>query len=211
MNRSVRSRYRISSATEIILIPCPSQNSTSCGTRAMLPSSFITSQMTPDGCNPAIRARSTEASVCPARTSTPPSRDRSGNTCPGRARSSACVAGSIATWMVFARSYADTPVVTPSRPSIVSVNAVPNRDVLLADISGSRSSSHRSGVSVRQISPRPCVTMKLMISGVIFSAATVKSPSFSRSSSSTTTSMRPARISSIASGMEANGIMYLLL
>src|SRR6476619_616662 len=46
--------------------------------------------------------------------------------------------------------------------------------------------------------------MKLMASGVTNWAATVRSPSFSRSSSSTTTSMRPARISSIASAMVAN-------
>ena len=50
--------------------------------------------------------------------------------------------------------------------------------------------------------------MKLIISGVIFSAATVRSPSFSRSSSSTTTSILPARKSSSASGMEAKA-MYL--
>ena len=47
-----------------------------------------------------MRARSTAASVCPARTSTPPERARSGNTCPGRARSRGVVAGSIATWIV---------------------------------------------------------------------------------------------------------------
>src|ERR1700759_3236242 len=47
--------------------------------------------------------------------------------------------------------------------------------------------------------------MKLMISGVIFSAATVRSPSFSRSSSSTTMIMRPSRNASMASAMGANG------
>src|SRR5579883_772037 len=45
------------------------------------------SQMTPPGRKPASRARSTTASVWPARTNTPPSRARSGNTCPERARS----------------------------------------------------------------------------------------------------------------------------
>src|SRR5258708_28798436 len=49
--------------------------------------------------------------------------------------------------------------------------------------------------------------MKLMISGVTFSAAIVRSPSFSRSSSSTTTTIFPSRMSSIASGMLVNGIM----
>ena len=105
--------------------------------------------------------------------------------------------------IVRVRSAAEIPVVTPSRASIDSQNAVPKFEVLCGDISGSRRSSQRSGVSVRQIRPRPCVAMKLMISGVTFSAAMVRSPSFSRSSSSTTTSMRPARISSMASGMDA--------
>jgi hypothetical protein len=43
--------------------------------------------------------------------------------------------------------------------------------------------------------------MKLIASGVTFSAAIVRSPSFSRSSSSTTTTIFPARKSSIACGM----------
>src|ERR671935_108952 len=53
----------------------------------MVPSSFITSQMTPAGIRPASRARSTAASVCPVRSSTPPARALSGNTCPGWTRS----------------------------------------------------------------------------------------------------------------------------
>src|SRR3954465_15112961 len=47
--------------------------------------------------------------------------------------------------------------------------------------------------------------MKLMASGVTRSAASVRSPSFSRSSSSTTTTIRPARISSRAPGTSVNG------
>src|SRR5687767_3939714 len=47
--------------------------------------------------------------------------------------------------------------------------------------------------------------MKLMASGVILSAAIVRSPSFSRSSSSTTITIFPARIAPTASSMEANG------
>src|SRR5262245_15397514 len=46
--------------------------------------------------------------------------------------------------------------------------------------------------------PRPCVAMKLMASAVTRSAAMVRSPSFSRSSSSTTITIRPARICSMA-------------
>ena len=96
------------------------------------------------------------------------------------------------------------PVVTPSRASIETVNGVWNGDSFLAAIRSSPSSSQRSGVSDRQISPRPCVAMKLIASGVTNCAAIVRSPSFSRSSSSHTTTMRPARISSIASSIGAN-------
>jgi hypothetical protein len=46
--------------------------------------------------------------------------------------------------------------------------------------------------------------MKLIAAGVIFSAAMVRSPSFSRSSSSTTMIMRPSRTASIASSIGAN-------
>src|SRR5205814_8270964 len=46
---------------------------------------------------------------------------------------------------------------------------------------------------------------KLLASGVTCSAARVRSPSFSRSSSSTTTTMRPARISETAPGTSVNG------
>ncbi len=59
------------------------------------------------------------------------------------------------------------PVVTPSTASIDSQNAVPNRDVFIGEISGRCSASQRSGASARQISPRPCVAMKLIASGVI--------------------------------------------
>src|SRR5262249_18526174 len=48
--------------------------------------------------------------------------------------------------------------------------------------------------------------MKLIISGVTFSAAQARSPSFSRSSSSTMTMSRPERNSSMASLIVASGI-----
>ncbi len=95
-------------------------------TRAIVPSSFMISQITPAGASPAIRARSTDASVCPARTRTPPLRARSGKTCPwprqvvgGRPRDS------IATRMVCARSAAEIPVVTPWRASTLGVKRRP--------------------------------------------------------------------------------------
>src|SRR6267378_119964 len=66
------------SATVSIFRLCSLQNSTSCGTRDMVPSSLMISQMTLAGVRPAIRARSTDASVWPARTSTPPLRAPNG-------------------------------------------------------------------------------------------------------------------------------------
>jgi hypothetical protein len=42
---------------------CRFANLVSSGTRAMVPSSFMISQITPAGYNPAMRARSTAASV----------------------------------------------------------------------------------------------------------------------------------------------------
>jgi|GEM_PF-6491873 len=66
------------------------------------------------------------------------------------------------------------------------------------------SSAQRSSVSGAQTSPRPWVTMKLMTSGVALRAAVTKSPSFSRSSSSTTMTTFPAFIAAIASSIVFN-------
>ena len=96
------------------------------GTRAIVPSSFMISHTTPAGIRPASRARSTAASVWPARCSTPPGFARSGKTWPGCTRSCGTELGSIATWIVRARSCAEIPVETPSRASIETVNAVPS-------------------------------------------------------------------------------------
>src|SRR5580704_6287109 len=112
--------------------------------------------------------------------------------------------------MVRARSYAEMPVVTPTRASIASQNAVPYCDVFSALMGPRRRWSSRSSVMVRQTRPRPNLAMKLMASGVTFSAARVMSPSFSRSSSSTTTIMRPARISSIAVGTSAKAWLVMI-
>ena len=63
--------------------------------------------------------------------------------------------GSIATWIVRARSDAEMPVVTPSRASIETVNGVSKGDSFLAAMRSRPSSSQRSGVSDRQIEPAP--------------------------------------------------------
>ena len=131
-------------------------------------------------------------------------RARNGKTCPGRTRSSGRVAGSIAARTVAARSAAEIPVVTLPFASIDTVKAVPYVDVFRSTINGSRNASQRSSVSARQINPRPCVAMKLIACGVTISAAMARSPSFSRSSSSTMITNRPARSSANASSIEAN-------
>jgi hypothetical protein len=90
------------------------------------------------------------------------------------------------------------PVLMPSRASMASAIGVPNCAVMALVIIGMPSSSSRAPSVGKQSSPRPCTTMKFTASGVTFSAAIRKSPSFSRSSSSTTMSMPPLRIISIA-------------
>ena len=72
--------------------------------RAIVPSSFMISQMTPAGFNPAIRARSTAASVWPRRASTPPSTARKVCSRPGRIKSAGRVLSPIATCIVRDRS-----------------------------------------------------------------------------------------------------------
>ncbi len=153
------------SATLSIARPCRRANRWSSGRRDIVPSGFITSQMTPAGKRPASRARSTEPSVWPVRTSTPPSRARSGKTWPGRTRSPGLALGATAAWMVRARSAAEMPVVTPRAASMETVNAVPNGEVLSWTIKGSASWRMRSSVSDRQMRPRPCMAMKLMAVG----------------------------------------------
>ena len=90
---SVRRRYATRSATVTIERPWRAQYPTRSGTRAMLPSSFMISQITPAGWRPASRARSTDASVWPVRSSTPNGRARSGKTWPGWTRSPGSVSG----------------------------------------------------------------------------------------------------------------------
>ena len=111
--------------------------------------------LTPAGVSPAIRARSTDASVWPARASTPPSLAWRGRMCPGLARSDGLVLGSMAARMVAARSKAEMPVVIPSTASIVTVKAVWKRAVFSWTMSGSWSCWRRSRVRGRQMSPRP--------------------------------------------------------
>jgi len=93
------------------------------------------------------------------------------------------------------------PVVTPSRASIDTVKAVSCRVPLFRLISGRPSWSTLSFVIARQIRPRPYRAMKLTASGVAICAGMIRSPSFSRSSSSTRMNIRPLRASSMISSI----------
>ena len=179
-------------STLIIGMSCRLPNRVSSRSRAMVPSAFMISQITAPGSNPDSRHRSTLASVCPARTSTPPSRARSGNIWPGETRSADVLSGSISTCTVRARSPAEIPVLTPERASTDTVNAVPSGAVLRLTIMGKLNRSTRWLESAVQISPRPYLAMKLMSSGVVNCAGRQRSPSFSRSSSSVMITQRPA-------------------
>src|SRR5579875_242918 len=99
------------------------------------------------------------------------------------------------------------PVVTPSRASIETVNAVSCSDWLRRVIGLRPSCSQRSALSARQIRPRASLAMKLTDSGVTNCAAITRSPSFSRSSPSHTITVRPARMSATASSIVSNGLL----
>src|SRR5471030_607140 len=184
-----------------ILISCSAANVSSSVRRAMVPSSYITSQITPLGSKPAMRARSQAASVWPARARVPPGWAISGKMWPGLTMSSALASLAAAACTVRARSAAEMPVVTPVVASIDTVNLVPKPEPLRGAINGSFSSSQRSRLIGMQIRPRACLAMKLMCSGLQHSAAMIRSPSFSRSSSSMRMTILPWRISSTSSSM----------
>src|SRR5208282_1152030 len=107
--------------------------------------------------------------------------------------------------IVVDRSCAEIPDPDARRAVIAVVNAVPNGAWLSPIIMLSPSLSIRSADIGRQMSPRPNLAMKLTASGVAFSAAMHKSPSFSRCSSSIRMIMWPRRVSSSASSIEMNG------
>ncbi len=127
----------------------------------------------------------------PERMSTPPSRAISGNTWPGRTKSAAPLLPLASARTVLVRSSAEMPVVSPWRTSTETVNAVPSGALLNATI-GSRCSRRASaGASGAQTMPEVWRMMNAIFSGVHRLAATNRSPSFSRSSSSATMTISP--------------------
>ncbi|CUX41436.1 hypothetical protein AGR6A_Cc60299 [Agrobacterium sp. NCPPB 925] len=83
------------------------------------------------------------------------------------------------------------------------------RDSVLRDtISGMSSASRRSPGMATHTSPRAWFIMKAICCGVMLSEAAMISPSFSRSSSSTTITISPREMASIASSILAMVIFY---
>ena len=123
---------------------------------------FIISQITPPGPHPASFAISTEASVWPALSRTPPSLEIRGKICPGVDISFAVTFFLIAVLIVWALSFADIPVVTPFLASIEIVNAVCNREEFLLGIRDKLSALALFLSIAKQIKPRPWVAIKLI-------------------------------------------------
>ena len=87
----------------------------------MLPSSATISAIAATGRRPARRMSSTEASVWPPRSRTPPSTARSGRMWPGRLTLLGSESGSASTLRVCARSVALMPVERLSAASTLTV------------------------------------------------------------------------------------------
>ena len=103
--------------------------------------------------------------------------------------------------MVRARSVALTPVVMPVRASALSVKAVLLGSVLCSVIMGMPRRSSSWAVMGAQMMPVECRIAKASCSVVAVAAGKMRSPSFSRLSSSTTMTIRPSRRAVRASSM----------
>ena len=122
----------------------------------------MTSQITALGFKLANLEISTDASVCPALSNTPPILETSGNTWPGETKSLFFDFSLIAVLIVLALSNAEMPVVTPLLDSIETVNAVCILELLVDDISGKPNFLTFFLVSAKHIKPLPCVAIKLI-------------------------------------------------
>ena len=169
---------------------------------AIVPSSFITSHITALGFNFANLEISTDASVCPALSRTPPFFATKGKTWPGETISFLLDEGLMATFIVFDLSCADIPVEIPFFDSIETVKAVCVLDLFINDIKGKFSFLTLLDVKAKQIKPLPCFAIKLIFLGLIFDAGTTKSPSFSLSLLSTKINIFPLLASLIISTID---------
>src|SRR5215469_1722061 len=125
--------------------------------------------------------------------------------CPGRAKSAGAEVGLASARMVAARSTEDTPVVVPARRSTDTVNAVRCDSLLTGTICGRSSRASAASSIGTQMMPLVWRIMNATASAVACSAAMMRSPSFSRSSSSMTITIRPARSSASISPTELSG------
>ena len=181
------------------LILCLSAKASIWGPTITVPSSLASSQMTATGGRPASLQRSTAASVWPERMSTPPSLAISGKIWPGRTKSLAPMLRLASARTVFVRCSAEMPVVSPWRTSADTVKAVPSGASLVATIGARFNRRASSPVSGTQTMPQQLRMMKAIFSVVQSEAATIRSPSFSRSSSSVTATISPRAKASMAS------------
>ena len=106
---------------------------------------------------------------------------------------------------VAARPFEVMPGSFSAEASIDTVKLVSCCERLSRTISGRSSWRARSTVIGMQIRPQACEAKKVMCSGVTASAAMMRSPSFSRSSSSMRMTIRPCRMSSMMSRTSAIG------
>ena len=168
---SVCRLYSIICAIVIIFNLCLPANFLRLCNLAIVPSSFIISQITPAGYNPDNLAISTLASVCPALTKTPPSLYFNGKICPGLIKSSGFDFGLIIFLIVKALSYAEMPVVIPFLASTDTVNAASLISSPFLIIGPIFKSFNRFPSTATQIRPLPYFAIKFIFDGVIFSAA----------------------------------------
>ena len=99
---------------------------------------------------------------------------------------------------VLQRCSAEMPVVRPCFTSTVTVKAVPSGASFGGDHRREVEAARLRAVTGAQTMPQVLRTMKAIFSGVQWIAATTRSPSFSRSSSSVTTTISPRAKASMA-------------
>ena len=99
----------------------------------------------------------------------------------------------------------------PYRASTVIVKAVRWDSALSATMSGSWSACSRAAGSAAQMTPLVWRTMKATAWGVTLAAEITRSPSFSRPGSSTTTTISPRAIASMACSILLTSSFLLML
>ena len=168
------------------------------------------SQITPEDPHLESLDTSTEASVWPALTKTPPFFEIRGKTWPGDTISFCVTFFLIAVLIVNALSWAEIPDEIPLFASIETVKAVCVLVLLIGDINDKFNLLTCGWVSERHIRPLPYFAMKLIDWAVTFVAGITRSPSFSLFSSSTKTNILP-RLASFKISLIFENFLFLIL